>query len=64
MKLTIKRADAAFVIRDEQGYSWGYFYFENDRDRAMVAKLPTEEEAKRAAQISARALTEASRDAE
>jgi hypothetical protein len=55
--LRIIRLDAAFAIRDANGISLAYVYFENDPSRANILKAMPEAEAKEIAQRIATALS-------
>jgi hypothetical protein len=60
--LKISRLDAAFVIRDANGLSLAYIYFENDPPRARIVNMMPEAEARDLAQRIARALSESDAD--
>ncbi len=41
--------DACFIVRDNHGQAFGYFYFEDEPGRRSTAKLLTKDEARRMA---------------
>lgn len=57
MTVKIKRSDAAFVIRDENGRALAYVYFYTDDIRRGIMNGMTEAEAMEVAKTIARALS-------
>lgn len=63
MPLRLVEVAEAFAIRDNVGRSVAYVYWCEDEQRRSVAMRLTKAEARCVAQITARALTEAARNA-
>lgn len=57
-RIKIRKLAEAFVIQDADGRGLAYVYFDDRRDAPLSAQRPSEEEARRIAQVIARALAQ------
>ena len=61
LPLRIRKDGASFIVKDANGLSLAYVYFEDEKSRRDLMNLLTSADAKAVAQAIARALTEAAK---